>query len=50
MRRGNRRGDRFPFLRIRGQGGQALAVSMLLEYLKTGLGEDFAALVPAGAE
>jgi hypothetical protein len=32
------------------QGGQALAVSMLLEYLKTGLGEDFTALVPAGAD
>jgi hypothetical protein len=31
------------------QGGQALAVSALLEYLKTGLGEDFSALVPAGA-
>lgn len=32
------------------QGGQALAVSMLVEYLKTGLGEDFGALVPAGAD
>jgi hypothetical protein len=31
------------------QSGQALAVSLLLEYLKTGLAEDFSALVPAGA-
>jgi hypothetical protein len=30
------------------QGGQALAVSRLIEYLKTGLAEDFTALVPAG--
>jgi hypothetical protein len=32
------------------QGGQALAVSALLEYLKAGLGEDFSALVPAGGD
>jgi hypothetical protein len=32
------------------QGGQALAVSQLLEYLKTGLGEDFSALAPAAGE
>jgi hypothetical protein len=32
------------------QVGQALAVSQLLAYMKSGLGEDFSALVPAGAE